>query len=106
MSEQQDAMTALSPDMPKKKAYCGIDKIFLLPADHPFNAACQWHDQQYRLAAIGLVKGESSASVDEEFYKQISEIAGDDLVLQGEALLFYGLVRAWGIHKWPEQARR
>lgn len=104
--EQADAMDAIHDDSDPNRSYCGIDTIWTLPADHPFNAACNWHDQQYNLAKKGLIKGSSSTAVDDEFYDRIFAIAGVDPVLMGEAMLFYRLARVWGNYRWPDAAKK
>ncbi len=130
--EQLAAMRALHPDMDPEKAYGGIEKLWVKPAWHPFNRFYQWHDQQYNLARIGLIKGPDSSGVDDTLKEMCQAEAGRIFAaemhhaeahewwnrwgkklhasvkyqwLMAEAELDHKACRLWGYWRWPDAAR-
>lgn len=93
---------SLHDDMDPTKAYIGIEKLWVLPADHPFNACAQWHDQQYDLAREGELIAPNSNNVDRIFNDCCLRVAGENFKLRLEAYLMYDLCQVWGKWRWPE----
>ena len=101
--EQRRLLDLLLPDSDPRKAYCGIDGLWVLPASHPFNLACQLHDQMYRLAKASPSPPPTSDEVDDLFLKNMLQIAGNDPLLIAEAYFFEFLCSVWSRFRWPGQ---
>jgi hypothetical protein len=77
------------------KVGLGITWLWQLPDTHPFHLAGVEHDRAYEER-----KHSSSKHADRIFLARCLEIAGSSWWLRGQAYLFYGLVRAWGVVAW------
>ncbi len=80
------------------KDRCGVGS-FSTDSDDPFSAACEWHDLQYRRKE-DKKSILSRKRVDEQFLKQMLEIAGDSWKLKAKAYFYYRVARLFGGPLW------
>lgn len=94
---------------PWKKAYGGLDPIWILPIDHPFNlfGCFQRHDQRYDLARALLILDTSSSDTDDALWDDMMLCMKRDWPgyskenLMATAEKCYWICRGYGMFWWP-----
>lgn len=127
-AEQAAVMAIIHPDMDPNKAHGGIEKLWVKPVWHVFNAEYGWHDAQYDLARAGKLHAETSETVDLGLLRLCLrkaaailvadlEAAGADLSAMDAALARhvelvaiarledFPACRIWGNWRWSEAAK-
>lgn len=77
---------------------CGISPLATGKKD-PFYEACRWHDEAYTNESWHE-KNLKRREVDKQFYRQMLEIAGGNLLLRAKAWIYYSLARTFGARFW------
>lgn len=90
----------------------GNSYVWQLPPWHPLHFFLSvWHDEQYRLRAIGLLPDKSSKRVDKEALERAIRVyetcrlirtRKKDRSILRQAYFFYRIMRVWGVFLWPK----